>query len=138
MKQKWLKLWINEKIMIIIEKLILSFCSWWIQLAIHYKWTYKKNIASLSLRTLESFANKSLIFSLVSMFISWICWSSKQLAQLSTYVNFLKVSTLIYYSNTTIYGFSKDPSWLTSLFLLIDMYILTIAQGLNDNCSFYW
>jgi len=35
----------------------------------------------------------------------------------------------------TIHGFSKGPIWLTSFFLLMDMYILITSQSSNDMCS---
>jgi hypothetical protein len=37
---------------------------------------------------------------------------------------------------TKIHGFSKGPRWLTSLFLLVDMYILTISLGLEWHMYF--
>ncbi len=37
---------------------------------------------------------------------------------------------------TTIHGFSKGPSWLTSFFWLVDMYILITSLGLEWNVCF--
>ncbi len=96
----------------------------------------QKEHCKLVIKNLTIFFKQIFNVSLIFMFISWICWSSKQLAQLSTYVNFLKLLTLTCYSNSIIHGFSKDPSWLTSLFLLMDMYILTIGPRLEWHMYF--
>jgi len=96
----------------------------------------QKEHCKLVIKNLTVFFKQIFNVSLIFMFISWICWSSKQLAQLSTYVKFLKLLTLTCYSNSTIHGFSKDPSWLTSLFLLMDMYILTIGPRLEWHMYF--
>jgi hypothetical protein len=36
----------------------------------------------------------------------------------------------------TTHGFSISSNWLNLSFWLIDMYILTKGQGLNDTCLF--